>query len=115
MVNVQELPNTPPLNRFGGEFENGWEFFFQDLNGHLQQLQSVYKVDSSEIYVNRNGSIVTVSGSFGKTKKSVGVRPVCAMTFLDGILKLNANGEVYLDSGYDGTSVATSITFIARD
>lgn len=114
LVNVQVVPNTPPLNKFGGAFENGWEYFFDDLNSHLQQMQSVYKVDTHDLYVNRNGSVVTVSGVFEKASANIGVKPVSDMFFYNGIIKLTANGDVFVNIGHSEDSVATSITFIAR-
>lgn len=115
IVNVQVVPNTPPLNKFGGAFENGWEYFFDDLNSHLQQMQSVYATNNSNLFVNRNGSIATVSGYFTKTRVNVGVRPVSAMTFYNGAIQVTEDGYAFVIPGYSGTSISTSITFIAKD
>lgn len=105
VVNVQDVPRTPPLNKFGGAFENGWEYFFSDLDNHLQQMQSVYQ--SGDVYVNRNGMVVTATGTAKREKTFMGVRPVVPFT---------QNGVIVDSDGYVSAEADTafSVTFIAR-
>lgn len=105
VVNVQGVPRTPPLNKFGGEFENGWEFFFSDLDNHLQQMQSV--MQSGGVYVNRNGMLVTITGTVGRDRTFIGVAPVVPFV-KDGVF-VDSEGFVSADS-----ETTFSITFIAR-
>lgn len=103
---VQEIPRTPPLTKWGGEFENGWEYFFEDLNFFLQQGISVQK--AGELYVGRVGAVVTVTGHIKVGESvNVGVSPVVAFT----------SENVSIDQ--DGTVTSTvekdfSLSFIAR-
>lgn len=104
-VPVREIPRTPPLNKFGGEFENGWEYFFDDLNNFLQQAIDAQETEG--IYVARVGSVVTVTGTAvqGKTV-NIGVIPVVAPLSVGGV-SIDENGVV---SG----SGKFTISFIAR-
>jgi hypothetical protein len=105
---VREIPRTPPLNKFGGEFENGWEYFFDDLNNFLQQGISAYKVDTN-LWVSRVGSVVTVTGTVGTTEVDLGVRPVCENDLIiDGVM-VSASGKISCTSTRN-----VSLSFIAR-
>lgn len=105
---VREIPRTPPLNKFGGEFENGWEYFFDDLNNFLQQAVSAYKADTN-LWVSRVGSVVTVTGTVSTTEVDLGVVPVCDNGFtIDGVT-VSATGKISCTSTRN-----VSLSFIAR-
>lgn len=105
-VSVQEVPNTPPLNKFGGSFENGWEIFFSDLNNFIQQMQSVQQVEG--MLVNRSGNVVTVTGVVGVDPVDLGVAPACEFT-MDGV-HVDAFGKI------SATENRTfSLSFVAKE
>lgn len=107
IVPVREIPRTPPLNKFGGEFENGWEYFFDDLNNFLQQAVTGVKADDN-IAVCRVGSVVTVTGEItAGNSVNIGISPFKGFT-IDGITVDN-NGNITSD-----TTRTFSISFIAR-
>lgn len=104
---VREIPRTPPLNKFGGEFENGWEYFFDDLNNFLQQAIESYKSEDADLWISRVGSVVTVTGTVSGTPVDLGVMPVKAFT-VDGVT-VDADGKISCSSTRD-----VSLSFIAR-
>lgn len=106
---VREIPRTPPLNKFGGEFENGWEYFFDDLNNFLQQGISAYRVENADLWVARIGSVVTVTGTVGTTATKLGVAPVKEFE-IDNV-EVDAEGKIKVTSG---SARSISLSFIAR-
>lgn len=106
---VREIPRTPPLNKFGGEFENGWEYFFDDLNNFLQQGISAYRVENADLWVSRVGSVVTVTGTVGTTATKLGVAPVKKFE-IDNV-EVDAEGKIKVTSG---SARSISLSFIAR-
>lgn len=109
--NVSEIPNTPPLNKFGGTFENGWEIFFSELNTFLSQLQSVQQ--SGGIYINRNGMVVTLTGSVGREPVNVGIPPVVPFA-MDGV-SVDSEGNVNAPMLADGVFKTFSLSYIAKE
>lgn len=109
--NVSEIPNTPPLNKFGGTFENGWEIFFSELNTFLSQLQSVQQ--SGNIFINRNGMVVTLTGSVGRSPVNVGVPPIVPFS-IDGI-NVDVDGNVTAPGMGEGMARNFSLSYIAKE
>ena len=108
-VPVREIPRTPPLNKFGGEFENGWEYFFDDLNNFLQQAIEAYRVENADLWVARVGSVVTVTGTVSTTATDLGVAPVKEFTIDD--VNVKTDGTIRVLSG---SARSVSLSFIAR-
>lgn len=104
-VFVDDMPVEPQTVK-GGQVNPMWERWQGLFSTWLSQAQKVLKL-TDRLYVNRVGSMVTVTGTIGENETVEGVYP--AGTFNVGVVVFSKEGYI---RNY-GPETGVSVTFIA--
>lgn len=104
-VFVDDMPVEPQTVR-NGEVNPMWQRWQGLFSTWLSQAQKVVKA-TERLYVNRIGSVMTVTGTIGAGERVDGIYP--AQSFSAGDVFFSKEG--YIQNGGDETGI--SVTFIA--